>query len=349
MMYLFIKKHWLGIVIAIVIIALLFLGNIDAIKAIGTGWTPSIVVAVSSVFVAGCALGVTVWQGWQNDRHNRLTVKPLLALSTDKRMGDDGINSYKLSIMNCGVGPAVIKNFILRYEGEEISRNNYQDYREFMSKILKGYSNASIGSLSPDSALGVGDTKMLWTFKYDPQKDDISFAKELDVLIEYESIHKDKIYIFDAKEDDSLMPPVLSHEAERIAYIHAACFTKTYSWTAQDFVGMLDNPKALHAIHDFGFAFGRWLDETQAELHSIAVVPYEQSRGRGRAVLNDFIDKIKAKGGKSIFLEVAKDNAPALHLYEKAGFKKIGIRPAYYKTSDTPPVDAISMRLDITE
>ena len=77
-MYLFIKKHWLGIVIAIVIIALLFLGNIDAIKAIVDGWNPSIVLAVLSVFIAGCVLGVTIWQGLQNYRHNKLSVKTVV-------------------------------------------------------------------------------------------------------------------------------------------------------------------------------------------------------------------------------------------------------------------------------
>ncbi len=314
------------------------------------------VTTVATVVIAGLALWVSMRADKRNEKHTRLSGTPLLAGTRDKRIEDSGINCYEFGIKNCGVGPAVIKNFILLYDGKEISRNNYQDYRGFMSEILKGYSNATIGSFIFDSALGAEKTKILWTFEYDPQNDDISFTEKLDVLIEYESIYKDGIYIYDTelenKRSGGLLPIITlvsSPEAKKIAYIHAACFTKSYSWTAQDFVGMLNNPKALYAIHDSGFAFGRWLDETQTELHSIAVVPHEQGRGHGRAVLNDFIDKIKTNGGKSIFLEVAKDNTPALHLYEAVGFKKIGIRPAYYKPSNTPPVDGISMRLDITE
>ena len=38
---------------------------------------------------------------------------------------------------------------------------------------------------------------------------------------------------------------------------------------------------------------------------------------------------------KKIFLEVAENNAPAISLYEKTGFDRIGIRKNYYSRKDT--------------
>ena len=44
------------------------------------------------------------------------------------------------------------------------------------------------------------------------------------------------------------------------------------------------------------------------------------------------------------FLEVAKDNAPALALYERFGFAKVGERSGYYRRADGTRATAIVMR-----
>ena len=46
---------------------------------------------------------------------------------------------------------------------------------------------------------------------------------------------------------------------------------------------------------------------------------------------------------RRIFLEVAKNNVPAIRLYEKAGFNEIGIRKNYYSSRGSP-VDAFVYR-----
>ena len=55
------------------------------------------------------------------------------------------------------------------------------------------------------------------------------------------------------------------------------------------------------------------------------------------------IDKIKKlKDIKKIFLEVSVDNTQAIKFYLKNGFKKIGIRKAYYK-SNSQRIDALRL------
>jgi ribosomal-protein-alanine N-acetyltransferase len=43
-------------------------------------------------------------------------------------------------------------------------------------------------------------------------------------------------------------------------------------------------------------------------------------------------------------LEVAADNAPALALYQRAGFETVGRRRGYYARIEGPAQDAVLMR-----
>ena len=81
----------------------------------------------------------------------------------------------------------------------------------------------------------------------------------------------------------------------------------------------------------------------EAEIVSIAVSADHQKCGRGSRLLRHFLVHITEQDVKTILLEVAADNAPALTLYHNFGFAKFGRRTAYYKRSDGY-CDAIMMK-----
>lgn len=56
--------------------------------------------------------------------------------------------------------------------------------------------------------------------------------------------------------------------------------------------------------------------------------------GLGTAMLEAVIEQAKANGFEQIELGVYEDNAAAVHLYEKFGFKKIGATPRAFKLKD---------------
>lgn len=59
-------------------------------------------------------------------------------------------------------------------------------------------------------------------------------------------------------------------------------------------------------------------------LDSFAVAPEFQNKGIGTETLKELIDLIRQRGEKVLSLNVDVDNAPAQHVYDKVGFKKVG-------------------------
>ena len=63
---------------------------------------------------------------------------------------------------------------------------------------------------------------------------------------------------------------------------------------------------------------------------NIVVKKSYRNLGLGSILLQNLINISKLQNLKSITLEVAENNLPAIHLYKKFMFKIVGIRPNYY-------------------
>ena len=90
-----------------------------------------------------------------------------------------------------------------------------------------------------------------------------------------------------------------------------------------------------------GYA-GTWYDGDDVQVMTIGVAGEVQGRGVGGMLLGALLDHARRIGARSAFLEVRVDNAPALSLYERFGFERIGRRRRYYQPED---VDAWTMRV----
>lgn len=74
------------------------------------------------------------------------------------------------------------------------------------------------------------------------------------------------------------------------------------------------------------------------DLEDLFVLPSQRKKGAGGALVSEFIDLARERGGKKIFLEVRKNNAVAVSLYGKFGFEKISERAKYYADGETAEV-----------
>lgn len=80
----------------------------------------------------------------------------------------------------------------------------------------------------------------------------------------------------------------------------------------------------------------------ETHITNFAIQPEYQNKGYGKFLFKFAIDNIRNSKSKSIYLEVRASNLRAQHIYEKFGFKKIGIRKKYYSNNNE---DAIIMAL----
>ena len=75
------------------------------------------------------------------------------------------------------------------------------------------------------------------------------------------------------------------------------------------------------------------LSNSEATLNNIVVKKSCRGRGIGGELLESLIDLCGDLHMRTFTLEVDTENAPAIHLYEKFGFKNLGIRKKYYNGS----------------
>lgn len=84
----------------------------------------------------------------------------------------------------------------------------------------------------------------------------------------------------------------------------------------------------------------------QGDILNIGVCPAQRGKGIGSVLLQQAMETFKEQGGKELFLEVRASNTAAKALYEKFGFRRIGIRKGYYQQ---PAEDGLVYRLEVSE
>lgn len=73
----------------------------------------------------------------------------------------------------------------------------------------------------------------------------------------------------------------------------------------------------------------------EANIMNIVTKKDNRKSGIGTMLLTELINISKSKHLKSITLEVNEFNIPAIKLYEKFKFEKVGIRKKYYNNTDS--------------
>ena len=124
---------------------------------------------------------------------------------------------------------------------------------------------------------------------------------------------------------------VTTQDLEVVApLIHRA---DSFGWTMQNLQSALASGWLVTAAVADGDIVGcavvmQVIDE--AELLEIAIDPVHQGRGFGKALLAEVMTAARARAVRVMHLEVRIGNTRALTMYEKAGFRRVGLRRGYY-------------------
>ena len=121
-------------------------------------------------------------------------------------------------------------------------------------------------------------------------------------------------------------------EVEKTAY-------GEHHWSKESFLSELSNDLAKYFSvfneNDELVAYcGSWHILEEAHITNIAVSADYRRKHIGEALLKTVIDECYKNGVKYITLEVRASNKAAIGLYEKYGFKSLGLRKGYYQDNN---------------
>jgi ribosomal-protein-alanine N-acetyltransferase len=136
---------------------------------------------------------------------------------------------------------------------------------------------------------------------------------------------------------------MVADDVEAVAALEARAFSTP--WRSDTFRTLLERPGAELVVAEVDGSFAGyavlWCILDQGELANIAIVEALRGTGLGGVLLDHVLGVARARGVRTLFLEVRVGNAAAAHLYESRGFVEIGRRRDYY---DDPREDARVMQ-----
>ena len=123
---------------------------------------------------------------------------------------------------------------------------------------------------------------------------------------------------------------------EDILAIENECFDRP--WTYETLSFEIHSPLCALAYEEregkiASYALGRVVAD-EGELLRLGTSPQFRRQGLAEKSLLALLDKMREVGGEKCFLEVRSRNTPAISLYEKCGFKRVGLRKKYYGDDD---------------
>ena len=135
--------------------------------------------------------------------------------------------------------------------------------------------------------------------------------------------------------------PMEKNDVDGVIAIESLAYGK-HHWSKDSFLSELSNDLA-HYFSVFTQIGGEekliaycgcWQILEEAHITNIAVNPEFQRKHIGEAMLMTLINDCYKNLVKYITLEVRAGNKPAIGLYEKYGFKSLGVRKGYYQDNN---------------
>ena len=127
--------------------------------------------------------------------------------------------------------------------------------------------------------------------------------------------------------------PMTGADLPSVQLIERASFATP--WPAHAYRQELEGNRLAHYLvatlgGDIVAYGGMWLMVDEAHITTFAVHPDWRRQRIGERLLLAFLDMAVDRGAREATLEVRLSNLPARRLYEKYGFRPVGLRPRYY-------------------
>ncbi len=147
-----------------------------------------------------------------------------------------------------------------------------------------------------------------------------------------------------------IIRPMTREDVDTVMLIELASFRSP--WGRSHFTDELNNPDlSLPLVMEKDgvmVAFTvMWFIVDECHLANIAVHPDHRRKGYGQRLLEAVIAEARKHSCGRVMLEVRRSNTDAIRMYERNGFKKVGVRKNYYHDGFMQDEDAILMDLEL--
>jgi ribosomal-protein-alanine N-acetyltransferase len=149
------------------------------------------------------------------------------------------------------------------------------------------------------------------------------------------------------------LEPLTAADSAAVSALHREDFVRP--WTDGEFADLLAQDTVFgFAAREIGnrpagiagFVLAR-LAAGEGEILTIAVARAHRRQGLGWQLMDAVLRELHAQRAEALFLEVDETNVPALALYRRLGFRQVGKRPNYYRSTEHGPTGALVMRRDL--
>ena len=129
----------------------------------------------------------------------------------------------------------------------------------------------------------------------------------------------------------------------QVAELEKICFSDP--WSEKSVASELTNPLSLWLVAVEGERVAGYVGSQsvmgESDMMNVAVHPDFRRQGVAELLVKELVAALAEKGNYCLTLEVRASNTPAISLYEKLGFSRIGLRKNYYRN---PKEDALILR-----
>ena len=147
--------------------------------------------------------------------------------------------------------------------------------------------------------------------------------------------------------------PVLTdaspNDAAAIGHLHGQSFRR--GWSEDEVERLLLDRSVIAHRATVGSVFAGFVMSRiaagEAEILSIAICAPKKGRGLAGRLLRHHLGRLAGVAVRTVFLEVDEDNAPAVRLYRRAGFREVGRRAGYYPAPGGKAANALILRRDL--
>jgi len=153
------------------------------------------VIGISSVIIALCALAFTVWQSKQAQKHNKLSFRPHL---TSWSHEDPDNKVYSAELMNNGLGPAIIDDYIFKIDGAPITGEGAETVEKALKRLFPNIQYASDQAyMAKGYSMAAKEKRKILEIRFHKDTnitpDEIHKAfKRTDLIINYKSFYNEK-------------------------------------------------------------------------------------------------------------------------------------------------------------